>query len=101
MIVIINPLPDPFGQLGWCIVVIQQDQVLHRPMITFDLPLGHGMIGFCPNMPDLMALEILLQLMGDEAGSVVADQRPVRFSPYKSRFFCLSGNLFIIHKSLK
>ena len=54
--------------------MIQQDQVLHRPMATFNLPLSHRMIHLRPNMTDLMALEILLQLVGDEAGSVVAEK---------------------------
>jgi len=74
VIVIIYPLPDPFGQLGGRIVIVQKDQVLHRPMVPLDLPLGHGMIHLRPNMPDFMGLEIFLQLMRDETGPVVAEK---------------------------
>jgi hypothetical protein len=72
VIVIVHPLPDPFGQLGGGIVIVQQDKVLQRPVVTFDLPLGHGVIDFGPNMTDLVGLEVLLQLMGDVTGPVGA-----------------------------
>ena len=89
VIVIFHPLPDPFGQLGGCIVIVQKDQVLHRTMVTFDLPLGHGMIHLRPNMTDLMSLETFLQLMRDEAGPVVAEEpRPLDHLDMLDPGFC-------------
>jgi len=43
--------------------MVQEDDVFHRPVIAFDLPLSHGMIRLCPDMPDLDGLKIVSQLL--------------------------------------
>ena len=43
--------------------MIQKDQVFHRPVIAFDLPLGHRMIGFGPDVVDFIGFEIASEFL--------------------------------------
>ena len=52
-------------------VVLQLDQVLHRPVIALDLPLRHGMIRLTPRVFDLLLLQVLSQLLGYITGTVI------------------------------
>lgn len=58
IVVIFDPLPDSLCKPRWGIVIIQQDQIFHGPVIVFDFPLRHGMIGFCPDMLDVIFFKI-------------------------------------------
>ena len=74
IVVVIDPLSDPLGQLCGAVVVIQQDEVFHRAMIPLYLPLGHGMIDPCPDVPDILLFQVALQLSGDIAWAIIAEQ---------------------------
>ena len=40
-------------------------------MITFDLALGHGVVGLAPGVADALLIEVLLQVHGQVAGPIV------------------------------
>ena len=47
MIVVIDEPADAGLKITRQVVVLEQDLVLHRTVITFDLALGHRMMGMC------------------------------------------------------
>ena len=75
IVVVIDPFADPRSQLCRTEVVIQQDEVFHRTVIALYLPLGHGMIGPCADVPDLLFFQVTFQLPGDIARAVVYRER--------------------------
>ena len=59
-------------------VLLELDDVLHRPMVAFDLSLRHGVIGRAPGMRQTVRVQIVGQLLRDVAWAVVTEQaRPM------------------------
>ena len=50
------------------VVVVQQQDILHRPVIAFDLSLCHRMVRTTSRMSESSVIEILSQLRRDVAG---------------------------------
>ena len=59
-------------------VLLELDDVLHRPVVAFDLPLRHGVRGRAPRMRQTVRVQGGGQLLRDVAG---ADGRPAPGPP--------------------
>ena len=48
-------------------VLLELDDVLHRPVVAFDLSLRHGVIGRAPRMRQTVRVQVVGQLLRDVA----------------------------------
>ena len=71
VVVVLDEATDFQFQFTREVVVLEFDHVLHRPVVAFDLSLGHRMIRGSPGVAETSLLEIFLQLTRDRAGTVV------------------------------
>src|SRR6266571_2081834 len=60
--VVADELLDALFELSWQVVVVQQDPVFHRAMISLDLALRHRVIRPAADMSDAVVLEPLAKL---------------------------------------
>ncbi len=60
------------------VVILQLDDVLHRPVVALDLALRHRVIRFTARVLQGVLPQVILQLLRNEAGTVVGQKpRPV------------------------
>ena len=71
VVVVLHKLAELVIQMPGQIIVLQIDDVFHGAMIAFNLALGHGMIRSRANMLDMVALEILFELIRNKAGAII------------------------------
>src|SRR5262249_45089505 len=62
VIVVADELLDAVFELSWQVVVVQQDPVFHRAMISLDLALRHRVVRPAADMSDAVVLEPLAKL---------------------------------------
>src|SRR5215467_6024253 len=67
-------LLDALFELSWQVVVVQQDQVFHRAMISLDLALRHRVVRPAADMSDAVVLEPLAKLVRHVGWTVIAQQ---------------------------
>ena len=74
MVVMVDPLGNGFLQLPREVIVLQFDDVLHRPMITLYLALGLRVIRRATDMIHTLAVEPFSQIAGDVGRTIIAEQ---------------------------
>jgi len=80
VVVVLHEVCDSSLQVGWGVVVLQPDDVLHRTVPALDLALSHRVIRRTAHMIHLLALEKPCQVPGEIGGAVVREQpRPVAY----------------------
>src|SRR5262249_36275477 len=62
VVVVADELLDALFELSWQVVVVQQDPVFHRAMISLDLALRHRVVRPAVDMSDAVVLEPLAKL---------------------------------------
>ena len=55
-------------------VLLELDDVLHRPVVAFDLSLRHGVIGRAPRMRQTVRVQVVGQLLRDVAWAIITKQ---------------------------
>src|SRR5262249_58188273 len=63
VVVVADELLDALFELSWQVVVVQQDPVFHRAMISLDLALRHRVVRPAADMSDAVVLEPLAKLV--------------------------------------
>src|SRR6516225_1177109 len=74
VVVVPDELLDALFELSWQVVVVQQDPVLHRAMISLDLALRHRVVRPAADMSDAVVLEPLTKLARHVGWTVIAQQ---------------------------
>src|ERR1700750_2331319 len=74
VVVVADELLDALFELSWQVVVVQQDPVFHRAMISLDLSLGHRVVRPAADMSDAVVLEPLAKLARHLGGTGIAQQ---------------------------
>src|SRR6266446_1598917 len=74
VVVVADELLDALFELSWQVVVVQQDPVFHRAMISLDLALRHRVIRPAADMSDAVVLEPLAKLARHVGWTVIAQQ---------------------------
>src|SRR5262249_12269752 len=72
VIVVADELLDAVFELSWQVVVVQQDPVFHRAMISLDLALRHRVVRPAAAMSDAVVLEPLATLARHVGWTVIA-----------------------------
>src|SRR5262249_10247089 len=72
--VVADELLDAVFELSWQVVVVQQDPVFHRAMISLDLALRHRVVGPAADMSDAVVLEPLAKLARHVGWTVIPQQ---------------------------
>ena len=72
VVVVADELLDALFELSWQVVVVQQDPVFHRAMISLDLALRHRVVRPAADMSDAVVFEPLAKLA---LASTVAERR--------------------------
>src|SRR5512133_3615430 len=75
VVVVPDELLDAPFELSWQVVVVQQDPVFHRAMISLDLALRHRVVRPAADMSDAVVLEPLAKLARHIGWTVIAQQR--------------------------
>src|SRR5258708_23186578 len=57
VVVVLDELLDALFELSWQVVVLQQDPVFHRAVISLDLALGHRVVRPAADMSDAVVIE--------------------------------------------
>ena len=79
IVVVVDELADAVFELTWQIVVLQQDPVFHRAVISLDLALGHRVIRPAADVANAFVLEPLAKLARHVGWTVIAQQpRPMQ-----------------------
>ena len=52
-------------------VFLELEDVLHRPVVAFDLSLRHGVIGRAPRMRQTVRVQVVGQLLRDVAWAII------------------------------
>ena len=74
VVVVPDELLDALFELSWQVVVVQQDPVFHRAMISLDLALRHRVIGFAACMTHALFVEPVGKFARHIGRTVVAEQ---------------------------
>ena len=74
VVVELDEVTDLSFQFTWRVVVFQQQDILYRSMIPFDLPLSHRMIRSATNMTEALFFQVVSEFAGDITWTVVAEQ---------------------------
>src|SRR5215470_17966015 len=74
VVVVADELLDALFELSWQVVVVQQDPVFHRAMISLDLALRHRVVRPAADMSDAVVLEPLAKLARHVGWTVIAQQ---------------------------
>ena len=74
VIVVRHELGDLSFEILRAIVVVQQQDIFNRSVVAFDLPLRHWVIRLTPGVRETPIRQVLLQLPGDIAWTVVRQQ---------------------------
>src|SRR5262249_40610801 len=74
VVVVADDLLDALFELSWQVVVVQQDPVFHRAMISLDLALRHRVVRPAADMSDAVVLEPLAKLARHVGWTVIAQQ---------------------------
>src|SRR5262249_22599354 len=74
VVVVPDELLDALFELSWQVVVLQQDPVFHRAMISLDLALRHRVVRPAADMSDAVVLEPLTKLARHVGWTVIAQQ---------------------------
>src|SRR5215468_9344941 len=74
VVVVADELLDAPFELSWQVVVVQQDPVFHRAMISLDLALRHRVVRPAADMSDAVVLEPLAKLVRYVGWTVIAQQ---------------------------
>ena len=74
VVVVLDEFRDALFELSWQVVVLQQDAVFHRAVISIDLDLRHRVVRSAVDMSDAVVLEPLAQLR--YRSTAVADAEP-------------------------
>lgn len=74
VVVVPDELVDAVFKLTWQIVVLQQDPVFHRAVISLDLTLRHRVVRPAADMADAVILEPVAKLARDVGWTVIAQQ---------------------------
>src|SRR6266700_667241 len=74
VVVVADELLDALFELSWQVVVVQQDPVFHRAMISLDLALRHRVIRPAADMSDAVVIEPLAKLARHVGWTVIAQQ---------------------------
>src|SRR5262245_61273043 len=74
VVVVADELLDAVFELSWQVVVVQQDPVFHRAMISLDLALRHRVVRPAADMSDAVVLEPLAKLARHVGWTVIAQQ---------------------------
>src|SRR5262249_21485796 len=74
VVVVADELLDALFELSWQVVVVQQDPVFHRAMISLDLALRHRVVSPAADMSDAVVLEPLAKLARHVGWTVIAQQ---------------------------
>ena len=79
IVVVLDELVDALFELTWQIIVLQQDPVFHRAVISLDLALRHRVVGPAADVTDAFVLEPLAKLARQVGWTVIAQQlRPMQ-----------------------
>lgn len=62
VVVVLNERRDLGLEILRAVVVVQQQDVLQRSVVGFDLPLGHWVVGLAPGMREPPVGQVLFQL---------------------------------------
>src|SRR6516164_9845601 len=73
--VVPDELLDVLFELSWQVVVVQQNPVFHRAMISLDLALRHRVVRPAADMSDAVVLEPLAELARHVGWTVIAQHR--------------------------
>src|SRR5947209_5265860 len=81
VVVVLDELLDALFELSWQVVVLQQDPVFHRAVISLDLALRHRVVRPAADMSDAVVIEPLAKLaptrrMDRYRSTAVADAEP-------------------------
>jgi len=63
VVVILHEVSEVSLQLFRGIVVLQFHHILHRTVIALDLALGHRVVGCATSMLNVLALQVVLQII--------------------------------------
>src|SRR5215471_292861 len=74
VVVVPDELLDALFELSWQVVIVQQDPVFHRAMISLDLALRHRVVRPAADMSDAVVLEPLAKLARHVGWTVIAQQ---------------------------
>ena len=74
VVVKLDEVTDLSFQFTRRVVVFEQQDTLHRPMIPFDLALSHWMIRSATNMTESLLLQVVSEFARDITRTVVAEQ---------------------------
>src|SRR6516165_9811155 len=74
VVVVPDELLDALFELSWQVVVVQQDPVFHRAMISLDFALRHRVVRPAADMSDAVVLEPLAKLARHVGWTVIAQQ---------------------------
>src|SRR5438132_11766735 len=74
VVVVLDELLDALFELSWQVVVLQQDPVFHRAVISLDLALRHRVVRPAADMSDAVVLEPLAKLARHVGWTVIAQQ---------------------------
>src|SRR5258707_5835825 len=74
VIVVLDELLDALFELSWQVVVLQQDPVFHRAVISLDLALRHRVVRPAADMSDAVVIEPLAKLARHVGWTVIAQQ---------------------------
>src|SRR5262249_17168026 len=74
VVVVPDELLDVLFELSWQVVVVQQNPVFHRAMISLDLALRHRVVRPAADMSDAVVLKPLTKLARHVGWTVIAQQ---------------------------
>src|SRR5882724_10189060 len=74
VVVVADELLDALFELSWQVVVVQQDPVFHRAMISLDLALRHRVIRLAADMSDAVLHDPHANLPRPAPAIVIAEQ---------------------------
>src|SRR6266536_6288341 len=72
VVVVLDELLDALFELSWQVVVLQQDPVFHRAVISLDLALRHRVVRPAADMYDAVVIEPLAKLARHVGWTVIA-----------------------------
>src|SRR5437016_2084744 len=74
VVVVLDEILDALFELSWQVVVLQQDPVFYRAVISLDLALRHRVVRPAADMSDAVVIEPLAKLARHVGGTVIAQQ---------------------------
>lgn len=106
VVVVVDERCDLGLQRSRQVMVLQQDPVLHRAVVAFDLPLGHWMIGLAAGVADAVRFDHARGSTPDPQGAIRGDTLLERESTRGrchryTRATCHKGLLVVLYSMRK